>query len=68
MKLLSAYEEGDAEEIKRAAQSSAINHLDHVVCLLRSLVKRLSMAEPHLRCFTSYMIIYEKMTYDGACA
>ncbi|KAM3389802.1 hypothetical protein ACQJBY_011766 [Aegilops geniculata] len=31
MKLLSAYEEGDAEEIKRAAQSSAINHLDHVV-------------------------------------
>ncbi|KAG8043505.1 hypothetical protein GUJ93_ZPchr0458g22389 [Zizania palustris] len=30
MKLLSAYEEGDAEEIKRTAQSSAINHLDHV--------------------------------------
>ncbi|KAF7018431.1 unnamed protein product [Triticum aestivum] len=34
MKLLSAYEEGDAEEIKRAAQSSAINHLDHVVIRL----------------------------------
>jgi hypothetical protein len=33
MKLLAAYEEGDAEEIKRAAQSSTINHLDHVVCL-----------------------------------
>lgn len=29
-KLLSAYEEGDAEEIKRIAQSSAFNHLDHV--------------------------------------
>ncbi|KAG8044590.1 hypothetical protein GUJ93_ZPchr0068g2941 [Zizania palustris] len=34
MKLLSAYEEGDAEEIKRTAQSSAINHLDHVVIRL----------------------------------
>ncbi|KAL5214814.1 hypothetical protein ABZP36_003966 [Zizania latifolia] len=34
MKLLSAYEEGDAEEIKRVAQSSAINHLDHVVIRL----------------------------------
>lgn len=34
MKLLSAYEEGDAEEIKRAAQSSAVNHLDHVVIRL----------------------------------
>jgi hypothetical protein len=33
MKLLAAYEEGDAEEVKRAAQSSTINHLDHVVCL-----------------------------------
>ncbi|KAF8740777.1 hypothetical protein HU200_013770 [Digitaria exilis] len=31
MKLLSAYEEGDAEEIKRIGQSSAFNHLDHVV-------------------------------------
>lgn len=31
MKLLSAYEEGDAEGIKQAAQSSAIKHLDHVV-------------------------------------
>jgi hypothetical protein len=39
MKLLAAYEEGDAEEIKRAAQSSTINHLDHVVCLLISLLK-----------------------------
>ncbi|PWZ17490.1 Gamma-soluble NSF attachment protein [Zea mays] len=29
-KLLSAYEEGDAKEIKRIAQSSAFNHLDHV--------------------------------------
>ncbi|XP_020400898.1 gamma-soluble NSF attachment protein [Zea mays] len=29
-KLLSAYEEGDAEEIKHIAQSSAFNHLDHV--------------------------------------
>ncbi|TKW06612.1 hypothetical protein SEVIR_7G251200v4 [Setaria viridis] len=34
MKLLSAYEEGDAEEIKRLAQSSAFNHLDHVVIRL----------------------------------
>ncbi|KAL6652019.1 hypothetical protein ACP70R_010944 [Stipagrostis hirtigluma subsp. patula] len=34
MKLLSAYEEGDAEEIKRIAQSSAFNHLDHVVIRL----------------------------------
>lgn len=32
MKLLSAYEEGDAEEIKRAANSSTIKHLDHSVC------------------------------------
>jgi hypothetical protein len=34
MKLLSAYEEGDAEEIKRIGQSSAFNHLDHVVIRL----------------------------------
>uniref|UniRef100_A0A0E0PE50 Gamma-soluble NSF attachment protein n=1 Tax=Oryza rufipogon TaxID=4529 RepID=A0A0E0PE50_ORYRU len=34
MKLLSAYEEGDAEGIKQAAQSSAIKHLDHVVIRL----------------------------------
>ncbi|CAM0902846.1 unnamed protein product [Alopecurus aequalis] len=34
MKLLAAYEEGDAEEVKRAAQSSTINHLDHVVIRL----------------------------------
>ncbi|RLM65508.1 gamma-soluble NSF attachment protein [Panicum miliaceum] len=33
-KLLSAYEEGDAEEIKRIGQSSAFNHLDHVVIRL----------------------------------
>jgi hypothetical protein len=32
MKLFSAYEDGDVEEIKRAANSSTINHLDHVVC------------------------------------
>jgi len=34
MKLLSAYEEGDAEEIKRAANSSTIKHLDHSVIRL----------------------------------
>ncbi|XP_020103669.1 gamma-soluble NSF attachment protein [Ananas comosus] len=34
MKLLSAYEEGDAEEIKRVAHSSAISHLDHVIIRL----------------------------------
>ncbi|CAO2036529.1 unnamed protein product [Urochloa humidicola] len=33
-KLLSAYEEGDAEEVKRIGQSSAFNHLDHVVIRL----------------------------------
>lgn len=32
-KLLSAYEEGDEEEIKRVGQSSTISHLDHVVIL-----------------------------------
>ena len=30
-KLLSAYTEGDVEEIKRLAQSSAVSHLDHMV-------------------------------------
>jgi hypothetical protein len=30
-KLLSAYSEGDIEEIKRLAQSSAVSNLDHVV-------------------------------------
>lgn len=30
-KFLSAYAEGDVEEIKRVAQSSTITHLDHVV-------------------------------------
>ncbi|XP_073004437.1 gamma-soluble NSF attachment protein [Typha latifolia] len=34
MKLLSAYEEGDAEEIKRVAHSSAISNLDHVIIRL----------------------------------
>jgi len=33
-KLLSAYEEGDAEEIKRVAQSSTISHLDHAIIRL----------------------------------
>lgn len=33
-KLLSAYTDGDVEEIKRAAQSSIISNLDHVVSLL----------------------------------
>lgn len=33
-KLLTAYHEGDVEEIKRVAQSSTISHLDHVVGLL----------------------------------
>jgi len=33
-KLLSAYEEGDIEEIKRVAQLSPISHLDHMVSLL----------------------------------
>ncbi|GJN01741.1 hypothetical protein PR202_ga19031 [Eleusine coracana subsp. coracana] len=33
-KLLSAYEEGDTEEVKRIGQSSAFNHLDHVVIRL----------------------------------
>ncbi|KAG0478024.1 hypothetical protein HPP92_012743 [Vanilla planifolia] len=33
-KLLSAYREGDAEEIKRAAQSNAISHLDHAIIRL----------------------------------
>ena len=39
-KLLSAYEEGDAEEIKRIGQSSAFNHLDHVVIVFIILYKR----------------------------
>lgn len=39
MKLLSAYEEGDAEEIKRIGQSSAFNHLDHVVILFIFFIK-----------------------------
>ena len=41
-KLLSAYEEGDAEEIKRIGQSSAFNHLDHVVIvfIFSNLYKR----------------------------
>lgn len=30
-KLLSAYSEGDVEEIKRVAQSSTISHLDNAV-------------------------------------
>jgi hypothetical protein len=57
MKLLAAYEEGDAEEIKRAAQSSTINHLDHVVCLLISLVKRPTIAEisAMLHCLYDYI-------------
>lgn len=33
-KLISAYTEGDVEEIKRVSQSSAISHLDHVVNVL----------------------------------
>ena len=33
-KLLSAYAEGDVEEIKRVAQSSTISNLDHMVCSL----------------------------------
>ncbi|XP_004293698.1 PREDICTED: gamma-soluble NSF attachment protein [Fragaria vesca subsp. vesca] len=33
-KLLSAYTEGDIEEIKRLAQSSAVSHLDHMVIRL----------------------------------
>lgn len=33
-KLLSAYEEGDAEEIKRVAMSSTISQLDHVIIRL----------------------------------
>ncbi|GMP87243.1 hypothetical protein CsSME_00039688 [Camellia sinensis var. sinensis] len=32
-KLLSAYSDGDVEEIKRVAQSSTIKNLDHMVCL-----------------------------------
>lgn len=30
-KFLAAYTDGDVEEIKRIAQSSAVSHLDHVV-------------------------------------
>ena len=33
-KLLSAYTEGDIEEIKRLAQSSTVSNLDHVVNLI----------------------------------
>ncbi|KAH0451483.1 hypothetical protein IEQ34_018782 [Dendrobium chrysotoxum] len=33
-KLLSAYREGDVEEIKRVAQSSIISHLDHAIIRL----------------------------------
>lgn len=33
-KLLSAYTDGDVEEIKRVAQSNIISNLDHVVSLL----------------------------------
>ncbi|KAJ3693557.1 hypothetical protein LUZ60_009037 [Juncus effusus] len=34
MKLLAAYEDGDIEELKKVANSSPINHLDHVVIRL----------------------------------
>ncbi|OWM63727.1 gamma-soluble NSF attachment protein [Punica granatum] len=34
IKLLTAYNEGDVEEIKRVAQSSTISHLDHVIIRL----------------------------------
>ncbi|KAJ0975782.1 hypothetical protein J5N97_017747 [Dioscorea zingiberensis] len=34
IKLLSAYEDGDPEEIKRVAQSSTISNLDHVITRL----------------------------------
>lgn len=30
-KFLAAYTDGDVEEIKKIAQSSAVSHLDHVV-------------------------------------
>lgn len=33
-KLIAAYEEGDADEIKRVGQSSTISHLDHVIVRL----------------------------------
>jgi hypothetical protein len=33
-KLLSAYTEGDIEEIKRLAQSNTVSNLDHVVNLI----------------------------------
>uniref|UniRef100_A0A7N0V8M1 Gamma-soluble NSF attachment protein n=1 Tax=Kalanchoe fedtschenkoi TaxID=63787 RepID=A0A7N0V8M1_KALFE len=33
-KLISAYREGDGEEIKRVAQSSTVSHLDHVIIKL----------------------------------
>lgn len=36
-RLLSAYTEGDVEEIKRAAQSSIVSNLDHVVNVPRHL-------------------------------
>uniref|UniRef100_A0A804UA39 Gamma-soluble NSF attachment protein n=1 Tax=Zea mays TaxID=4577 RepID=A0A804UA39_MAIZE len=44
MKLLSAYEEDDAKEIKRIAQSSAFNHLDHVA---KSQAKGYLMQQPY---------------------
>lgn len=37
-RILSAYTDGDVEEIKRAAQSSIISNLDNVVNLLIHLV------------------------------
>lgn len=33
-RLMSAYTDGDVEEIKRAAQSNIVSNLDHVVSLL----------------------------------
>ncbi|MQM05056.1 hypothetical protein Taro_037866 [Colocasia esculenta] len=39
-KLLSAYEEGDVEEIKRICMSSPISHLDHVVVWVGGLEPR----------------------------
>lgn len=40
-RLLSAYTDGDVEEIKKAAQSSIISNLDHVVNLLIHLISYL---------------------------
>lgn len=55
--IVTTYEEGDAEEIKRASQSSDVNHLDHVLLLI-SLIKTPLMAKLYMWCYIALMCAY----------